>query len=445
MKRGEEIEVTIDHLGGAGDGVARVNGRSVFVPQALPGETLKVKLSRSVGDAYQADILAMLETSSSRIEPVCPHYSRCGGCMAQHMSDGLYRQWKTDVIKEALVRQRLYARGSGVDALVREIQVVPAGARRRVTLAAVSLKGRDKPVIGFNAKASHHIVPIEDCPLMCDELVRLLPLLSLTLEPWIRLGKALDVGLTLTDSGIDVLVTGSEPDLAARETAALMFKEPSIARLSWRRNERSGAEPVIVSRVPAVSFGGVRVTIPAGGFLQPSMEVENFIIQNVLSALLGGSSGLGRGYVADLFCGSGCFAFPVAREFSSLKAVNAFDGDAMAVEALVEGARASSRGAQIHGEVRDLFREPLTIKELAGYSAIVFDPPRAGALAQVKQIAGSTVPVVVGVSCNPVTFARDAAVLVEGGYQLDWVQPVDQFTWSSHVELVARFCRPDAV
>ena len=460
MKTGDVVDVVIDRLGSAGDGLARAGGRTVYVPQVLPSERVRVRLLRPLDQAFHGQREEILEPSPERVAPACPHFEQCGGCMAQHMSGALYHAWKTDVVREALAREGLCTRGAGISgtgisgtdtgraeigagaALVRPVRGVPAGRRRRVTLAALAIKGREEPVIGFNAKASHRIIPVSACPLMRSELERLLPLLRLTLAPWVRLSKAMDIGLTLTDTGVDILVTGAEPDMESRERAALMARESSVARVSWRKNERSLAEPVLVMREPVVSFGGVRVPVPAGGFLQPSVEGETLLVDAVREALLDGVRDRQRerafsGSLADLFAGSGCFSFPLA---ALARDVLAVEGDSAALDALCAAAHAA-RPLVVRTQKRDLFRDPLSPAELSAFQAVVFDPPRAGAVAQVKELANSSVPLIVGVSCNPVTFARDAALLVKGGYRLDWVQPIDQFTWSAHVELVARFSK----
>ncbi len=423
MRKGDVLDVTIERLGAQGDGLARAEKHPLYVPLALPDETVRVQLGRTLGDGYQAILQEIITPSPQRVEPPCPHFTRCGGCATQHMSAPLAAQWKTSVVQGALAQHGL----TGTD--VRPIRTVPPASRRRLTLAALARPHGTAPWLGFNARASHQVMDIAHCPVARPELVRLLPLLRLTLAPWIRTAKTLDVSLTLTESGVDLLVTGSAPDLQARETAALMLKEASIARLSWRATERASPETVLMVRQPIVSFGGIPVALPPGAFLQPSTEGEQILRESVCQALVGT-----KGKVVDLFAGCGSFSFPLA----SLGDVLAVEGDPAACAAL-SAATHFQRG--VTTEQRDLFRDPLTARELERFSAAVFDPPRTGAAAQSAELARSRVPVVVAVSCNPGTFARDAATLVTGGYRLEWVQPVDQFLWSNHVELVARFSR----
>lgn len=423
MRKGDVFEVTVARLGAQGDGLARVDGRPLYIPLALPDETVRVQVGRSVGDGYQAALQEVLTPSPQRVAPPCPHFAHCGGCATQHLAPSFSADWKTDVVRGALAQHDL----SGTE--IRPIRTVPPASRRRLTLAALDRR-HGTPWLGFNARASHQIVDIGTCPVARPELVRLLPLLRLTLTPWIRAARALDISLTLTDSGVDLLVTGAEPDRQARETAALMLKEPSISRLSWRATERATPETVLMVRQPVVSFDGVPVALPPGAFLQPTAAGEKILAEVVGQALTGT-----EGRLADLFAGCGSFSFPMAR-FGEVRAV---EGDSAALTAL---SAATLHQRRVTAEHRDLFRDPLTARELEKYAAVVFDPPRAGAATQCAALAGANVPVIVAVSCNPGTFARDAATLVAGGYRLEWVQPVDQFLWSSHVELVARFSRP---
>jgi 23S rRNA (uracil1939-C5)-methyltransferase len=422
MREGELHTVRIDRLGAQGDGLATLEGKPVYVPLALPGEEVQVRLIRSVGGGYQTEAEEILTPSPQRITPPCPHFFRCGGCSVQHLEQRAYLEWKRSVVVENLSRHGLGA------AEVRPVLTVSPASRRRLTLAAVARK-KGPPVLGFNVRASHEVIEITACPVARPELLRLFPLLQLTLAPWVSSAKALDIALALTDTGVDILVTGPAPDMGAREAAALMLREPSIARLSWRKSEREAPEPMLLVRQPVASFGGIPVALPAGAFLQPSAEGEQCLARSVREALTGV-----KGRIADLFAGCGTFSFPLA----GLGDVLAVEGDEASVTAL---ASATHYQKGVKAEQRDLFRDPLLARELEKFSAVVFDPPRAGAVAQVAELAQSAVPVIAAVSCNLGTFSRDAETLVKGGYRLDWVQPVDQFLWAGHVELVARFSR----
>lgn len=411
MREGRQVEVTIEKLGGSGDGVAQVAGRPLYVPQALPGEVLRLWLGQESRIVRQE----LLSKSPERVEPPCPHFPQCGGCSMQHLAEAPYLDWKRAIVVTALIQHHV----EGVTVL--PVIKVPAHTRRRLTLAAVMAGGR--VLLGYNARASHQVIDVTACPVARPELVALLPKLRQVLSPWLIKAKKLDVSLTLADNGIDILLTGNAPDLEAREAVAQLATEPMVARVSWRKNERGEAEPVLGLRTPGIRSGSHRIELPVGSFLQPSVEGETTLITAILNALPPGQT-----RIADLFSGCGTFSLPL----TTLAPVWAVDGNETALAAL-------PKLREISVTQRDLFRDPVMAAELKDFSAIVFDPPRAGATAQVAEIAASGVPTVIGVSCNPGTFARDAETLVKAGYKLEWVQPVDQFLWSGHIELVAKF------
>lgn len=412
------VDIVIEKLGAQGDGLARHEGRIVYVPLVLPQEQVRVKIMQTVGnDGFLAELVEVLKPAPERMAPPCPHFSRCGGCSLQHVGADLYKAHKRNVITGALHQQHL----DHVE--VRELMVLPAHTRRRLSLCAQ--KAGKRIVLGFNAKASPMVIDLESCPIAKPELVALFPTLRTTLTPWLIKAKSLDVALTSTDTGIDILLTGPEPDLAAREGLQPLGSLPQIACISWRKNERSVSEPLMQMRQPLVTFDGAAVGVPPGAFLQASKESEALLTQLVTTALDK------PGKVLDLFAGLGTFSLPLSKQHE----VVAVEGDGPATTSL----RLAAQGRKLKVETRDLFRDPLSGNELDGYSAAVFDPPRAGAQAQCQELAMSNIPTLIAVSCNPGTFARDAAILIGGGYKLDWVQPVDQFLWSSHVELVAKF------
>lgn len=416
------VDATVQRLGGQGDGIAlSENNKLLYVPLALPGEKIKVRLGKPIGDSFTAQLVEVIEPSNDRVQPPCQHFSQCGGCSLQHLASAPYKAHKRNVVIEALRQHRL------ADIEVREPLVMPAATRRRLSMAAMHTK--DGAIIGFNARASHTIVNVENCSIARPELVVLLPKLRAVLAPWLAKAKTLDLNLTVTPSGIDLLITGPEPDLLAREAIAILGNTQNLARISWRANERQAPEPILQQRQPLVTFGGIGVPFPAGGFLQASLQGEATLTQLVKGALREAT-----GDIADLFSGLGTFALPLSEQAEVL----AVESDRNAVAALKV---AVSQYPKVKVEQRDLFREPLTANELERFAAVVFDPPRAGAQAQVSELAQSNVPVIVAVSCNPGTFARDAEALIKGGYTCEWVQPVDQFIWSSHIELVARFSK----
>lgn len=422
MREGDVVSVTVEKLGSGGDGLAVVEGKMLYLPRALPGEEVRVTLGKPLGQGFQIAGLQVVSASPDRQAASCPHFSQCGGCSMQHLDEKAYLNWKQEIVKTALRQQHLGE--------VRVLPVLPVGpgTRRRLTMAALfTQKGSasGQVVLGYNARASHQIIDAGACPVARPELVAILPVLRRALLPWLRQAKTLDVSLTLVDNGIDLLLTGAEPTLEAREAIAALSAEPSLARIGWRKTERSTPEPMLMMREPVLTLGGQRVMLPIGVFLQPSVEGEKILLSTILSALPPGQT-----RIADLFSGCGTFSLPL----TSLAPVWAVDGFA-------PGLQAMPRVRNLTTQQQDLFRDPVMAVELKDYSAVVFDPPRAGAAAQVEELAKSDVPTIIAVSCNPGTFARDAAVLVGGGYELEWVQPVDQFLWSEHVELVAKFAR----
>lgn len=410
------VEVTADRLGAQGDAVADGPDGPLYVPYALPGEPLRVRPGARRGDGRSATLEAVLGPSLDRVQPPCPHFGTCGGCVLQHMAPAAESTWKRDLVIAAL-------RHRGVEALsVDETVSLPAGTRRRAVLGyRRTAKGL---LIGFNARQSHTLVDVRECPILRPEIAAALPALRRGLAPVVPQGASGAVMVVATAEGLDVALDLPEPPaLAAREALAALAEDMDLARLVLRFDGLS--EPVAVRRQPTLRLGEARVALPSGAFLQPSEEGERALVDLVLRGLNGVT-----GPVADLFCGLGTFALPLARDH----ALTAYDADAALVGALAAANRGTAR-------VRDLFRLPLMEAELAPFAAVVLDPPRAGARAQAEALAHDGPPRVVMVSCNPATFARDARTLLDGGYGLDRVTPVDQFVWSAHVELVAVFSR----
>jgi 23S rRNA (uracil1939-C5)-methyltransferase len=417
------VELTVTEIGARGDGLADHGGRRVYVPLTVPGDRVRVLLDAPRGDGIAARLLDLLEPGPIRAEPPCPHFGVCGGCALQHLDDQAYGDWKRAQVVTALARAGL----TGID--VAPTVRTPPASRRRATFAAARRGGR--VTLGFNERQSHRIADIFGCLVVQRDILALLCPLEDLLAAVLPDGGALDVTVTALEGGLDVLLTGGpEPGLDARERLAAFAESSDIARLSWRRSASSPPEPVAARRPVHIGFGGVAVPIEPGAFLQASAEGEAALVDAVLAAV-----GDAR-KVADLFAGLGTFTFPLARR----GAVHAVEGDASAMAALSSAARTLPNvTTNVTVARRDLFDDPLTASELSHFDAVVFDPPRAGAREQSTQIAASGVPTVVAVSCNPATFARDARILTDGGYSLERVTPVDQFVWSAHVELVARF------
>jgi len=417
------VELTVTEIGARGDGLANHSGRRVYVPLTVPGDRISALLGEPRGDGIAARMLDLLEPGPIRAEPPCTHFGVCGGCALQHLTDQAYGDWKRDQIVTALARAGL----TGID--VTPAIRTPSASRRRVTFAATRRGGR--VALGFNERQSHRIADISGCLVVEREILALLGPLQDLLGAILPDGGALDVTVTVLEGGLDVLLTGGpELGLDVREHLAAFAESSDIALLSWRRGHLSPPEPVAARRPVHVRFGGVAVPIEPGAFLQASAEGEAALVDTVMAAV-----GDAR-KIADLFAGLGTFTFPLAMRAAIRAAVHAVEGDASAMSTLSSAARSLPNVTTAH---RDLFDDPLTAPELSRFDAVVFDPPRAGAREQSTRIAESGVPTVVAVSCNPATFARDARILTDGGYRLERVTPVDQFVWSAHVELVARF------
>jgi 23S rRNA (uracil1939-C5)-methyltransferase len=406
------VKVTIDRLGHLGDGVAMGPEGAIFVPGMLPGEEVEGTL--------QGDQLAdfrIVTPSINRVKPPCSHAKTCGGCMMQHAADAFVADWKLGIVKGALDRQ-------GLDAVFHPIITSPPKSRRRATIAARRTK--NGALMGFHARASDMVVDVPNCQLLHPDLMATFP----ALEALVKLGgsRTAEVSMTVTKSlaGPDVMVVGGkELDSNLILELARTAETYSIARLTWN------GDTVALRIAPMQRFGRALVSPPPGAFLQATEEGERALLQAVGMAV-----GSAR-KIVDLFAGVGTFALPLAERAE----VHAVEGDAAMMAALDKGARNAEGLKRVTVETRDLFRRPLEDDEFKGVDAVVIDPPRAGAEAQMAVLAKSKVPVIAAVSCNPISFARDAKLLIAGGYHLDWVQVVDQFLWSAHVELVARFSR----
>jgi 23S rRNA (uracil1939-C5)-methyltransferase len=407
--------LVIDHVGHFGDGVAVVDGQNVYVPYTLGGETVEV--APVPGHHPDRRRLVQVERASpERITPFCRHFGICGGCAIQHWETERYRAWKRDLVVNTLAQAKLACE-------VHPLIDAHGLGRRRITLHA-RMGTHDVLKVGFAAANSHDIIPVDRCPVLDPGLSGALDAAWALAEPLLPTGKPLDIQMTATDNGLDVDVRGSGP-LPAKMIATLsgVAEQHGLARLT-----RHG-ELVLMRTPPTIAIGAARVTLPPGAFLQATVAGEE-----TLAALVSEHCKRAR-HIADLFCGVGPFALRLA----ATSRVSAFDSDAGAIAALQKAATSTSGLKPVKAEARDLFRRPLMLQELRDYDAIVFDPPRQGALAQVQQFAASKIPVLVAVSCNVATFARDARVLMDGGYRLEGVTPVDQFRHTPHVELVARF------
>ena len=391
----------IVRIGARGDGVT-ADGR--FVPFGVPGDRLD-------GD--------VLIPGPDHQVPPCRHFPECGGCQLQHVADPAYARWAVERIEGAL---------AGIPiGRIEPVHLSPPRSRRRASLRAVKKGGQ--LTLGFNSEASHRVVDMHECHVLRPELFALVAPLRRLLSGVLGEGRAAGVTLTLTDAGIDVLLGGIAAETLKQIERLTDFAEAQrLARLSV--DNEDGLTTIAERSQPTLGFGGIAVALPPAAFLQATADGEAALVIAVLAATAGAPR------IADLFCGLGTFALPLAARGARVLAVDAA-GSAVAALGL------AARGAELKllTEHRDLFRQPLAGPELDRFDAVVLDPPRAGAAAQTAALAASKVRVVAAVSCNPSTFARDARTLVDAGFRLDRVWPVGQFRWSTHLELAARFVR----
>jgi 23S rRNA (uracil1939-C5)-methyltransferase len=408
--------LAIDRLGARGDGVATSDAGAIYVPYTLPGEIVEV--DPWPGHPDRRNLLRVETASPARIAPICPHFGVCGGCALQHWDAASYRAWK----REAVVAQLRHA---GIAASVADLIDAHGEGRRRAVLHARRAT-HDILQVGFAALHAHRIIPIDRCPILAPGLAGAIDAAWAIAEALEPAAKPLDIQATATETGIDVDVRGSGP--LTPQLALALARVAETHRLA--RITRHG-ELVAQRAVPTVRMGRATVALPPGAFLQATALGEETLARLVLEHVGNAKA------VADLFAGVGPFALRLAERARVLAA----DSDAGAIEALRRAGAATSGLKPITAERRDLFRRPFVAQELAGFDAVVFDPPRQGAEAQARELAKSRVPVIVAVSCNPATFARDAKVLIDGGYRLGEVTPVDQFRYSAHVEIVARLVR----
>ena len=407
--------VVIEAMAGQGDGVS---AGPVFTPFTLAGESVRI-----IRDAGRGELLSVETPSAERVEPPCPHFGACGGCALQHWAHAPYLAWKAEQIRLELGR-------AGIETDILPSFAAPPASRRRIAVHARK-EGRGPVRLGYKARRSWDLVEIVVCPISDPRLVQALPGLKALAEPVFQHPKsAPTLHLTWTATGLDVDITGVERKSGGLSADRRMRMAEAAAAHDFARVTLAG-EIVYQARQPMVRLGPAVVALPAGAFLQAVPEAEAAMAAFACEAVAGAHR------IADLFCGVGTFTFRLAQ----IGAVHALDSDPSAVKALT-GALATATGLKpITAEARDLFRRPFLSHEMKKIDAVVFDPPRAGAGAQAAEIAASQVARVVGVSCNPATFVRDARLLIDAGFRLERLLPVDQFLWSPHVELVGVFGR----
>ena len=414
-------EVTIERLGAKGDGIA-VSQQSglLYVAATGPGDRVRVSVGPRQGDGSRGRLEEVLSPGPGRTEAACPHYGICGGCALQHLDKDHIAAFKRGLVAEALSR-----RGLGDVAPSPTVAIAP-GTRRRAEFAVA---GGKSAALGLHQVGGRRVVDIQECPVVTPKIAALLsPLRALLAETGLA-RQMTDIRITETPSGPDLILFARKGELTEatiRQRLATFAEDHEIARISWA--DKHGIEPVVQFRAPHLQLGGTTVTLPMRYFLQPSAEGERAIADIVCAATRDCRN------VADLFAGCGSLSLPL----SATAKVTAYDID----EEMIDALRRAASGRALTADLRDLARSPLTEAELKAFDAVVFDPPRAGARGQAEYLARSAVGTIVAVSCNPATLARDLRLLVDGGYRIDSVTPIDQFTWSAEVEAVAVLHRP---
>jgi len=403
------VRLTIERLGHLGDGIA---AGPVFVPRTLPGEIVEGEVS---DDRMVAP--SIVTPSIHRRRAPCKHYAACGGCSLMHATDGFVANWKVEAVRLALGAQ-------GIHTEIEGISTSPERSRRRAAFSGRRTKST--AIVGFHGRASETMVDLSNCHLLHPELMTALPVLrQITVAGASRKGE-LSLVVTKTEDGLDVAVSGGKPmEPTLFGQLAGIAESADLARISWDGE-------VLAARRPArLRFGKAMVNLPSGAFLQATQEGELALL-SLVRRVVGKAE-----RVADLFSGAGTFSLPLAENAEVFAAESAEE----MLLALSAGARQANGLKAVTTQARDLFRRPLLSDELNRFDAVVLDPPRAGAEAQARELAASRVAVIAYVSCNPVTFARDGKILIDSGYKLAWLRVVDQFRWSPHIELVAKFHR----
>ena len=416
--------VTVRSLGHRGDGIAQFDNKVFYVPFAVPGD--RVLVSRSLDGTLKVEEHS--HVSPLRVEPSCEYFSRCGGCSVQQLQKDDYNQWKKNILVNALKRR-------DIDSSIVE-PMIEGGPRRRRRVRFHFVNTKDGIVFGYRLPQSHRVIQINRCPLIETVLENYIEPLRSALSDLFRPKTAGEVSLTAANEGVDLLlIMEGKPDLLMREKLAALASRLGLVRISWRqkaRNGKSDLEIILTQKAVTIFLGDTRVNLPADGFVQPTGAGEISLISAVLSVLRPGN------VVLDLFAGSGTFALAAAKTRAQVHAV---EFDSIQLEALKTAAKIEDFSELVTCEKRDLKRRPMLEPELRRYDVVILDPPRAGADKQVKQLARSNVPKVIYISCNPVTFARDAQTLVRAKYTLEKAQPIDQFFWSPHLEVVGIFNR----
>lgn len=416
----EKPIVSPERLGPKGDGICRDRRGTIYVERSAPLDQLKIKVFEDSAGVKRGEILEIVKASPHRQNPPCPHYHQCGNCTLLHLKTDYYRKWKTETVQEAFLKL-------GIKPQTWLEPIFLGGHNRRRATFSV-LKKRGKVKMGYYKRRSKELTEIESCeiadPVMLEFKKQIKPFLSFLTQE----GEPLDLFAQWVDGKMDLVITGplgkhGKPNRAFVETLKDALEVSQVSRVSWKSESKI---QVLIQKEPIeTKFGSISVELPPGAFLQPTLEGEKALVSAVMKALPT------AGKFADLFSGCGTFTGPMLERGS----VEAFEFYEPAVASLSRAARENNLGVY----KRDLFKNPLRHQDLSKFDAIVFDPPRAGCPEQAHELALSKCPTLIGVSCNPATFARDSKIILKGGYKLKSLQVVDQFLGSHHVEIVGVF------
>ncbi len=420
------VEITIESLGAGGDGVGHDDqGRLIYIPYSLPNEAVKGMTIAKRGEGLAAQLTEVLKPSDDRVPPKCSHFGTCGGCSMQHMDEAALAKWKRDTLISSFGKKGL------INFPVNECESIPSTSRRRARFAVMPTS--NKCIFGFNSPFTRTIVDIDHCPLLTPKLMDAVPTLRDLCGKIEAFAKGGDLQVTETLNGLDILFapnSNNDLSLSDRENLIDFANSNDVARISWESD--GWVEPVAALHETNVKFAHTNVAIPIGAFLQPSQAGQDTLVKLVCDAVGDAKK------IADFYCGCGSFTLPLAN-LPQKPIVHASDG----IEDQVTAMRKAVAGQRITVEAEDLAQNPPTTEDLNYYEAVVFDPPRAGAQRLAQNLASSTVPLIVAVSCNPATLTRDLRILVDGGYRIIEATPVDQFAWSAHLEAVVVLKRVD--
>jgi 23S rRNA (uracil1939-C5)-methyltransferase len=415
-------KVKIDDLGGRGDGIVHEDGNLIYVPYSAPGDMVDIKLTGAKGR-----IKHIHQKSQHRVDAICTHFTKCGGCTLQHIKTDYYKTWKEGFINTALSNQGIS------DAVINPIEISPLGSRRRTTLQAVCRSTGDV-ILGYAEKGSHNLIDVEMCPILMPEIVKFIAPQRAFLAKIMTKKQKMTVQVTCGENGLDVIIEGmGEAGLKLRMDLAEFAVQNDLARVSWldRSLKNTYFETLAERRKPYVTFNGNKVFFPVGSFLQATVEGQNLLTKVMLDGIVGAN------WVVDLFSGCGTFSIAASRVAN----VHAVENNEEMLTALKNSANLMTGIKQVSTELRDLFLRPLLPHELNEFDVAIIDPPRAGAKQQMQEILNSDIKKLVMVSCNPVTFARDVQNLVTSGFKMGPVTPVDQFLFSPHLEIISVFER----